>query len=92
MGLGKIARGLGKVGLAFEALGYVVTASKGLRTTVWRRSNSSGDSGDFHQSPDADSARDNHSCRDLTLSAPSQARIADTLNPSRSSDNDRSSQ
>jgi hypothetical protein len=30
MGLGKITRGLGKVGLAFEALGYVVTAAKAL--------------------------------------------------------------
>ncbi|MBO9526406.1 MAG: hypothetical protein J7517_09800 [Sphingobium yanoikuyae] len=30
MGLGKITRGLGKVGLAFEALGYVVTGAKAL--------------------------------------------------------------
>jgi hypothetical protein len=30
MGLGKITRGLGKVGLAFEALGYVVTGGKAL--------------------------------------------------------------
>ncbi|NBB37630.1 hypothetical protein [Sphingobium yanoikuyae] len=40
MGLGKIARGLGKVGLAFEALGYawsaggaLVKAIKGKRST-----------------------------------------------------------
>mgnify|MGYP007095394611 CR=1 FL=1 len=30
MGLGKITRGLGKVGLAFEALGYVVAGAKAL--------------------------------------------------------------
>lgn len=34
MGLGKIARGLGKVGLAFEALGYVVVGAKVLVRTV----------------------------------------------------------
>jgi hypothetical protein len=36
MGLGKITRGLGKVGLAFEALGYVVTAAKALARAVKR--------------------------------------------------------
>lgn len=30
MGLGKITRGLGKVGLAFEALGYVWSAGSAL--------------------------------------------------------------
>lgn len=34
MGLGKIARGLGKVGLAFEALGYVVAAAKALSRAI----------------------------------------------------------
>lgn len=34
MGLGKIARGLGKVGLAFEALGYVVAGGKALIRAV----------------------------------------------------------
>lgn len=39
MGLGKITRGLGKVGLAIEALGYVVTAAKALGAAI-RRSKS----------------------------------------------------
>jgi len=34
MGLGKITRGLGKVGLAFEALGYVVAGAKALVRSV----------------------------------------------------------
>ncbi|MEO7468951.1 MAG: hypothetical protein ABIV36_18185 [Sphingobium limneticum] len=34
MGLGKITRGLGKVGLAFEALGYVVAGGKALVRAV----------------------------------------------------------
>lgn len=34
MGLGKITRGLGKVGLAFEALGYVVTGAKALMRAI----------------------------------------------------------
>jgi hypothetical protein len=34
MGLGKITRGLGKVGLAFEALGYVVVGGKALIRAV----------------------------------------------------------
>lgn len=34
MGLGKITRGFGKIGLAFEALGYVVTGGKALVRAV----------------------------------------------------------
>lgn len=34
MGLGKITRGLGKVGLAFEALGYVWAAGSALVKAV----------------------------------------------------------
>ncbi|WIA58080.1 hypothetical protein N6H05_09895 [Sphingobium sp. WTD-1] len=34
MGLGKITRGLGKVGLAFEALGYVAAGAKALVRAV----------------------------------------------------------
>lgn len=34
MGLGKITRGLGKVGLAFEALGYVVAGARALVRAV----------------------------------------------------------
>lgn len=40
MGLGKITRGLGKVGLAFEALGYVWSAGGALvRAIKGKRSN-----------------------------------------------------
>ena len=34
MGLGKITRGLGKIGLAFEALSYVVAGGKALIRAV----------------------------------------------------------
>lgn len=37
MGIGKIARGLGKVGLLIEGLGYVVSAGKALIVAVKRR-------------------------------------------------------
>lgn len=36
MGLGKITRGLGKVGAAFEALGYAVIAAKVLVRAIKR--------------------------------------------------------
>ncbi|WP_311267436.1 hypothetical protein [Sphingobium sp. WCS2017Hpa-17] len=34
MGLGKIARGLGKVGLAIEGLGYIVAAGRALVKSI----------------------------------------------------------
>lgn len=37
MGLGKIARGLGKVGLLIEGVGYVVAAGKTLAAAIKRR-------------------------------------------------------
>ncbi|WP_313333229.1 hypothetical protein [Sphingobium yanoikuyae] len=49
MGLGKITRGLGKVGLAFEALGYVWSAGGALvkaikgKPSAGDRPNSGGD-------------------------------------------------
>ncbi len=49
MGLGKITRGLGKVGLAFEALGYawsaggaLVKAIRGKRSTGYPRDGAGG--------------------------------------------------
>jgi|GEM_PF-1072424 hypothetical protein len=42
MGLGKITRGLGKVGLAFEALGYVWSAGGALVKAI-RGKQSAGD-------------------------------------------------
>lgn len=37
MGLGRIARGLGKVGLLIEGVGYVVAAGKALAAAITRR-------------------------------------------------------
>ena len=34
MGLGKIARGAGKIGLAIEGLGYIVAAGRALVTAI----------------------------------------------------------
>ena len=53
MGLGKITRGLGKVGLAFEALGYVWTAGKALASAV--RGAPGGRRDDERQEPGGDS-------------------------------------
>ena len=57
MSLGKITRGLGKVGLAFEALGYVVTAVKALGRAVKRAPDARRDDDKVRQEQALDSAR-----------------------------------
>ena len=57
MGLGKITRGLGKVGLAFEALGYVVTAVKALGRAVSRAPDARRDDDVSRQEPENDTER-----------------------------------
>ncbi len=51
MSLGKITRGLGKVGLALEALGYVVTAAKALGRAVKRAPDARRDDVESRQEP-----------------------------------------
>lgn len=57
MGLGKITRGLGKVGLAFEALGYVVAGAKVLVQAIKRAPDARRDDDGPRQEPGFDSAR-----------------------------------
>ena len=52
MGLGKITRGLGKVGLAFEARGYVVAGAKALVRAIKRAPDARRDDDVSRQEPD----------------------------------------
>lgn len=67
MGLGKITRGLGKVGLAFEALGYVWSAGSALVKHV-NGKRSARDPGDGTGSADdSASGRPDHEQPELEL-------------------------
>lgn len=57
MGLGKITRGVGKVGMAIEALGYVVAGAKALVRAVKRAPDARRDDEKVRQEPRLDSAR-----------------------------------
>lgn len=70
MGLGRLARRLGKVGLAIEGLGYIVAAGRALmRAAKGDPSNTEGRSNRWDQAPASDQRHDSQVGPDASTKA-----------------------